>query len=52
MEGFIPQLFNDVLGLSEKNLHASVILSMGYRNTANDYLALMPKVRLPINDYH
>lgn len=51
MEGFSLQLFNDVLGLSEKNLHASVILSVGYRDTANDYLASMPKVRLPINDF-
>lgn len=51
MEGFDPKLFDDVLGLSEKNLHASVILSLGYRDTANDYLASMPKVRLPIDEF-
>ena len=51
MEGFDPELFNDVLGLSEKNLHASVIISLGYRDTANDYLASIPKVRLPIDEF-
>jgi nitroreductase/dihydropteridine reductase len=51
MEGFDPTLFNDVLGLSEKGLHASVIISLGYRDTVNDHLASMPKVRLPINEF-
>jgi nitroreductase/dihydropteridine reductase len=51
MEGFDPKLFDDVLGLSEKGLHASVAVSLGYRDTANDYLASMPKVRLPINEF-
>lgn len=51
MEGFDPNLFDEVLGLSEKGLHASVILSLGYRDTANDYLASMAKVRLPIDEF-
>jgi nitroreductase/dihydropteridine reductase len=51
MEGFDPKLFDDVLGLSKKGLHASVIISLGYRDTLNDYLASMPKVRLPINEF-
>lgn len=51
MEGFDPNVFDDVLGLSEKGLHASVIISLGYRDTSNDYLASMPKVRLPINEF-
>ena len=51
MEGFDPKLFDDVLGLSEKGLHASVILSLGYRDSANDYLASMPKVRLPVHEF-
>ena len=51
MEGFNPEVFDEVLGLSEKNLHASVILSLGYRDTDNDYLASMPKVRLPISEF-
>lgn len=51
MEGFDPELFNTILGLSEKNLHASVAISLGYRDTANDYLAAMQKVRLPIEQF-
>lgn len=51
MEGFDPELFNDVLGLTEKNLHASVIISLGYRDTANDYLVSAAKVRLPIDEF-
>ena len=51
MEGFDPKLFEDVLGLSEKGLHASVIISLGYRDTSNDYLASMQKVRIPINEF-
>lgn len=51
MEGFDPNVFDDVLSLSEKGLHASVIISLGYRDTSNDYLASMPKVRLPINEF-
>ena len=51
MEGFDPKLFDDVLGLSEKGLHASVILSLGYRDEANDFLASMTKARLPINEF-
>ena len=51
MEGFDPKLFDEVLGLSEKGLHASVIISLGYRDAANDFLASMRKVRLPINEF-
>lgn len=51
MEGFDPKLFDEVLGLSDKGLHASVILSLGYRDAANDYLALAPKARLPIDEF-
>jgi len=51
MEGFDPKVFDDVLGLSERGLHASVIISLGHRDDANDALASMPKVRLPINEF-
>lgn len=51
MEGFDPKLFDEVLGLSEKGLHASVILSLGYRDTENDYLASASKVRLPVSEF-
>ncbi|QQQ29065.1 nitroreductase family protein [Chryseobacterium indoltheticum] len=51
MEGFDSKLFDEVLGLSEKGLHASVIMSVGYRDADNDYLALTKKVRLPIDEF-
>ncbi len=51
MEGFDPKLFDEVLELSEKGLHASVIMSLGYRDAANDFLASAPKARLPINEF-
>ena len=51
MEGFDPLLFDEILGLSERGLHASVIMSLGYRDNLNDYLASMQKVRLPINEF-
>jgi nitroreductase len=51
MEGFDPKLFDEVLGLSEKGLHASVIISLGYRDAENDYLVSAPKARLPIDEF-
>lgn len=51
MEGFDAQQFDEVLGLKAKGLHAVVILSLGYRDTENDYLANMSKVRLPIQEF-
>ncbi|MCT4326185.1 nitroreductase family protein [Elizabethkingia anophelis] len=51
MEGYDPKLFDEVLGLSEKGLHASVIISLGYRDAENDFLVSMPKARLPISEF-
>lgn len=51
MEGFDPSLFDQVLGLSKKGLHASVILSLGYRDSINDELASALKVRLPVSEF-
>jgi nitroreductase / dihydropteridine reductase len=45
MEGFIPSQVNEVLGLNDLGLSASVILTLGYRDAANDYLANLKKVR-------
>lgn len=50
MEGFNAELFDELLGLKEKDLHSIVILSLGYRDEANDYLANRPKVRIPIEE--
>lgn len=51
MEGFDPKQFDEVLGLSEKGLHAAVILSLGYRDADNDFLVKLPKARLPIEEF-
>lgn len=50
MEGFDGQLFDELLGLKEKDLHSVVILSLGYRDEATDYLANLPKVRIPVEE--
>lgn len=50
MEGFDVFLFDELLGLKEKDLHSVVILSLGYRDEANDYLSNRPKVRIPLEE--
>ena len=45
MEGFVPQQVDEVLGLKDLGLKSSVILTLGYRDAENDYLASMKKVR-------
>ncbi len=49
MEGFDPIKFNELLGLTEQNLHATVILALGHRSNeeaAQNY----KKVRRAITD--
>ncbi|HSW87949.1 MAG TPA: nitroreductase family protein, partial [Candidatus Saccharimonadales bacterium] len=43
MEGFDPDGVDNVLGLKEKNLHATSMIALGYRG--EDPVALRPKVR-------
>src|SRR5690554_3622821 len=50
MEGFDPVLFDELLGLTAKDLHSVVILSLGYRDQENDFLADAPKVRIPTEE--
>lgn len=45
MEGFDPVALNELLGLNQKNLSAVTILTLGYRDEANDLLAKALKVR-------
>lgn len=45
MEGFNPQALDKVLGLAEQNLGSTTILTLGYRDEANDYLVNAAKVR-------
>ena len=44
MEGFVPAQYDEILGLKEQGLTASVILPLGYR-AEGDWLAPLPKVR-------
>ncbi len=36
LEGFSPTGFNEVLGLDARNLHATVILALGYRDASDE----------------
>lgn len=44
MEGFEADKYNEILGLSEKNLNATVVLTIGYRSE-EDATQHLPKVR-------
>lgn len=45
MEGFDKNLLDDLLQLKEKGLRSSVIMTLGYRDTKNDYLVNLKKIR-------
>lgn len=45
MEGFDPAAVDAELGLAAQGLHATVALTLGYRDAANDYLSAAKKVR-------
>ena len=45
MEGFDAAQFNEILGLTEYS--AVVLAAVGYRDAENDWLANLPKVRMP-----
>ena len=45
MEGFVPSQVDEILGLTQMGLKSSVILTLGYRDADNDYLASLKKVR-------
>lgn len=49
MEGFIPEKYNEVLGLHEKGLHACLVVPVGYRS-AEDATQHQPKVRRNTED--
>ena len=50
-EGFDAEKFDTVLGLKEKGLKSVVLLSPGYRDEENDFLAKLKKVRLPKDEF-
>jgi nitroreductase/dihydropteridine reductase len=45
MEGFNAEALDDLLGLNKKGLRSVTLLPLGYRDTENDWLANLPKVR-------
>ncbi|WP_171724195.1 nitroreductase family protein [Ruegeria sp. HKCCD7559] len=45
MEGFDPDAVDDILGLRERGLRSVVLMPLGYREEASDWLLPMPKVR-------
>lgn len=49
MEGFEPEKYNDILGLTNKGLNAAVIATIGYRSK-EDHAQNRPKVRKPLNE--
>jgi nitroreductase/dihydropteridine reductase len=50
MEGFKPAELDKLLGLREKGLRSVTLLALGYRDTENDWLANLKKVRRPIEE--
>lgn len=48
MEGFEAEKYNEILGLTEKGLTASVVLAVGYRHE-EDAAAEQPKIRKSID---
>jgi nitroreductase/dihydropteridine reductase len=47
MEGFVNSELDKLLGLHEKGLRSVTLMALGYRDTANDWLANLKKVRRP-----
>ena len=45
LEGFDPEALDEILGLREKGLRSSVMLPLGYRDSKNDWLVNLKKVR-------
>ena len=45
IEGFDPAALDEILGLKAKGLKSCVMLTLGYRNVENDWLAGLKKVR-------
>jgi nitroreductase len=51
MEGFNPAAVDEILELSAKGLKSVVLLPLGYRDEANDWLVKMKKVRTPMDKF-
>ncbi len=49
MEGFVPDQYNEILGLKEKGLHATLVAPIGYRHSEDD-TQHYAKVRKPLTE--
>lgn len=49
LEGFNPEEYNKILNLSDKNLHPTGLLALGYR-AEDDETQNWPKVRVPLDE--
>ena len=50
-EGFNNAVVDEILGLEKLGLKSVTLLYLGYRDDANDYLAHMKKVRIPMEEF-
>ena len=50
MEGFMPAKLDELLGLEAKGLHSVLIMAIGERDEATDYMVNVKKVRTPKSD--
>lgn len=51
MEGFSPEAVDEILNLKEKGLRSVLLLPIGYRDTENDWLVNLTKVRKSKEDF-
>jgi len=51
MEGFNAEELDKLLNLKEKGLKSFAILALGYRDTTNDWLIKLKKVRVPSEEF-
>ena len=51
MDGFVNADLDKLLELDKKGLKSTALLTLGYRNTDNDWLVDLKKVRKPKNDF-
>jgi nitroreductase/dihydropteridine reductase len=51
MEGFNTEELDKLLNLKDKGLKSFAILALGYRDTTNDWLIQLKKVRVPTEEF-
>jgi len=51
MEGFDNKALDELLDLRSKGLRSVVLMPLGYRDTTNDWLVSMKKVRIPKDNF-